>query len=147
MGSEQTLACVAIMVELAYRNPKCYQVCMALLAKLVSRLDSMERERVALAVLEKFSRLPNTGYLQIWLQRIMLPCKIKLEYTERMCQIVDNPFIDVWEHRWLDKDKALMNMMAFASIVDHKQIDNLQPIMSDAEVNIFLQHYHENYQE
>lgn len=147
VGSEQTLACVAIMVELAYRNPKCYQVCMALLAKLVSRLDSMERERAALAVLEKFSRLPNTGYLQIWLQRIMLPCKIKLEYTERMCQIVDNPSIDVWEHGWLDKDKALMNMMAFASIVDHKQIDNLQPTMSDAEVNIFLQHYHENYQE
>ena len=146
IGIEQTLACIAIMVELAYRNPKCYQMCMALLAKLVSRLEPVEREHAALGVLEKFSHLPNTGYLQIWLQRILLPCKIRLGYTERLCQVVEDPFVDVWEQGWLDKDKELKSTMAVANIVDYKQIGNLQPTMSDDEVNIFLQHYHENYQ-
>lgn len=146
IGIEQTLACISIMVELAYRNPKSYQVCMALLAKLVVRLNPTERENAALGVLTKFSRLPNTGYLQIWLQRIMLPCKIRLEYTERMCQVVENPFVDVWEQGWLDDDKELMHAMAISNIVDCKQIDKLQPTMTDEEVNIFLQHYHENYQ-
>lgn len=146
VGIEQTLACIAIMVELAYRNPKCYQVCMALLAKLISRLDSEEREHAALGVLKKFSHLPNTGYLQIWLQRIMLPCKIKLDYTERMCQVVENPFAPVWEHGWLDKDEELMSLMTGANIVDYKQIADLHPTMSDDEVSLFLQHYHENYQ-
>ena len=119
---------------------------MALLAKLVARLNPMERENAALGVLTKFSRLPNTGYLQIWLQRIMLPCKVKLDYTERMCQVVEDPFVDVWEQGWLDKDKGLKSTLAVANIVDYKQIGNLQPTMSDDEVNIFLQHYHENYQ-
>ena len=146
IGIEQTLACIAIMVELAYRNPKCYQMCMALLAKLVSRLDPVEREHAALGVLEKFSHLPNTGYLQIWLQRILLPCKIRLGYTERLCQVVEDPFVDVWEQGWLDKDKELKSTMAVANIVDYKQIGNLQPTMSNDDVNIFLQHYHENYQ-
>ena len=146
IGIEQTLACIAIMVELAYRNPKCYQMCMALLAKLVSRLEPVEREHAALGVLEKFSHLPNTGYLQIWLQRILLPCKIRLGYTERLCQVVEDPFVDVWEQGWLDKDKELKSTMAVANIVDYKQIGNLQPTMSNDEVNIFLQHYHENYQ-
>ena len=146
IGIEQTLACIAIMVELAYRNPKCYQMCMALLAKLVGRLDPVEREHAALGVLEKFSHLPNTGYLQIWLQRIMLPCKIRLGYTERMCQVVENPFVDVWEQGWLDRDKELKSAMAVANIVDYKLIGNLQPTMSENEVNLFLQHYHENYQ-
>jgi hypothetical protein len=146
IGIEQTLACISIMVELAYRNPKSYQVCMALLAKLVVRLNPTERENAALGVLTKFSRLPNTGYLQIWLQRIMLPCKIRLEYTERMCQVVENPFVDVWEQGWLDDDKELMHAMAISNIVDCNQIDKLQPTMTDEEVNIFLQHYHENYQ-
>ena len=146
VGVEQTFACIAIMVELAYRNPKCYQMCMALLAKLVSRLEPVEREHAALGVLEKFSHLPNTGYLQIWLQRIVLPCKIRLDYTERMCQVVENPFVDVWEQGWLDKDKELKSTLAVANIVDYTQISNLQPTMSNDEVNIFLQHYHENYQ-
>ena len=146
VGIEQTFACIAIMVELAYRNPKCYQMCMALLAKLVSRLEPVEREHAVLRVLEKCSHLPNTGYLQIWLQRIVLPCKIRLDYTERMCQVVENPFVDVWEQGWLDKDKELKSTLAVANIVDYEQIGNLQPTMSDDEVNIFLQHYHENYQ-
>lgn len=119
---------------------------MALLAKLVCRLDSAERENAALLVLKKFRHLPNAGYLQIWLQRIMLPCKVKLDYTERMCQVVEDPFVDVWEQGCLDKDKELKRTMAIAKIVDYKQISNLQPTMSDDEVNLFLQHYHENYQ-
>ena len=146
VGMAQTLACIAIMVELAYRNPKCYQVCMALLAKLVSRLNTTERESAAFLVLEKFSHLPNTGYLQIWLQRIMLPCKIKLDYTERMCQVVENPFISAWEHGWLEEDGNLMNIMATTDIIDYKQIENLQSTLSDDEVYLFLQHYHERYQ-
>ena len=41
---------------------------------------------------------------------------------------------------------GLKSTLAVANIVDYEQIGNLQPTMSDDEVNIFLQHYHENYQ-
>ena len=44
------------------------------------------------------------------------------------------------------RDEELMSLMTGANIVDYKQIGNLQPTMSNDEVNIFLQHYHENYQ-
>ena len=84
-SQEQMTACIAILVELAYRNPRIYQVCMALLAKIFTRLSLEERALVASSVLEKFSHLPNTGYLQIWLQRIAIPSKIKLNYTVINC--------------------------------------------------------------
>ena len=143
---EQTFACVAILVELAYRNPKCYHVCMALLAKLITRLNSDECRQAAQSVLEKFKRLPNTGYLQIWLQRIMLPCNIKLTYTERLCKAVESPFADLWDNEWLAGDVELQSMMTFAAIVDWKQIRELRPTMSNEEVNLFAAHYYEGYQ-
>jgi len=44
------------------------------------------------------------------------------------------------------RDEELMSLMTGANIVDYKQIEDLHPTMSDDEVSLFLQHYHENYQ-
>lgn len=144
-SQEQMTACIAILVELAYRNPRIYQVCMALLAKIFTRLSLEERALVASSVLEKFSHLPNTGYLQIWLQRIAIPSKIKLNYTERMCQVVDNPFIYIWDHQWLQSDKDLMDLMYSSNSIDNKQLNELQPTMCNEEVDLFVKRAYENY--
>lgn len=146
IGNEQIQVCIAVMVELAYRNPKCYQICMALLAKFINRLDMVNRKQAALNVLEKFMRLPNTGYLQVWLQRFMLPWKIKLNYSERLCEAVDNPFVDIWEQNWLACDKKLFNEMVLTSIVNRKRIADLEPTMNDDEVSLFVRRHQENYQ-
>ncbi|MBR3924726.1 MAG: RNA-directed DNA polymerase [Kiritimatiellae bacterium] len=146
VGAEQTIACIAILVELAYRNPKCYHVCMALLAKFIVRLNHDERKQAAQNVLEKFKHLPNTGYLQIWLQRIMLPCDIKLDYSERMCLAVDNSAMKIWEHEWLSEDAGLWGAMSVASIIDAEKLKELQPTISNDEVNLFATHYQEGYQ-
>ncbi len=144
-GREQMRACIAILVELAYRNPRIYQVCMALLAKLLSGLTLDERMPVVVSVLEKFSHLPNTGYLQIWLQRIALPNKIKLNYTERMCQVVENPFMYIWNHQWLQNDSELLKLIYSSNSIDDKQIVTLQPTMSNDEVELFVTRAHEGY--
>lgn len=146
VGVEQTIACVAILVELAYRNPKCYYVCMALLAKFIVRLNHDERKQAARNVLEKFKHLPNTGYLQIWLQRIMLPCDIKLDYSERMCLAVNDPAVKIWKHEWLKEDNALWGALSIASIVNAEKLKELQPTISNDEVNLFAMNYQEGYQ-
>lgn len=146
LAVEQTMACIAILVELAYRNPKCYHVCMALLAKFIVRLNHGERKQAAQNVLEKFKHLPNTGYLQIWLQRIMLPCDIKLDYSERMCLAVNDPTMKIWKHDWLGEGNELWVAMSIASIVDEEKLKELQPTISNDEVNLFVKHYQEGYQ-
>jgi RNA-directed DNA polymerase len=61
---------IAIVVDIAYRNPRTYAICAAILSMLLSFIESND-ERLAIAerIRKKFSQIPNTGHMQIWLQR------------------------------------------------------------------------------
>lgn len=144
--SESILASAAILVELAYRNPRCYQLCMAILAKLIDHTAEDERRRVALQILEKFKCLPHTGYLQVWLQRIMKPGGIRLDYTERLCQIVDAPNISLWNNEWLKDDRRLYSIMQSVDIIDRNKLASIPSIIDEEEINIFISNYQSNYQ-
>ena len=143
---KQILASAAILVELAYRSPRCYQLSMAIMAKLFARIPEHDRPKVAKRILEKFIRLPHTGYLQVWLQRIMKPSGIGLDYTERLCQIVDGSIGSIWNNEWLKEDGKLYSSMQSIDIVDRSKLTKTRSNMSEEEINIFIANYHSNYQ-
>lgn len=145
-GLEQILASAAILVELAYRNPRCYQLCMAIMAKLVSRVSEHKRHEVAKGILEKFKHLPHTGYLQVWLQRFMKPNGIRLDYTERLCGIVDESGESLWGNEWLGDNVELYSSMQSIDIVDRAKLATIAPIMCEEEIDIFVSNYQWNYQ-
>lgn len=138
-GTEQVLASVAILIELAYRNPCCYQMCMAILSKLMNRLSVVDCRAVAEEVLEKVERLPHTGYLQVWLQRILKPTGINLDYSERLCQVVDGADVSLWNSEWLRGDAALYSTMQSVGIIDREQLSKINPIMDEEEIAIFME--------
>ena len=119
---------------------------MAILAKLLSHIPERDRRKVAKQILEKFKRLPNTGYLQVWLQRIMKPSGIRLDYTERFCRIVDGTGESLWNNDWLIEDTGLHSMMQGADIVDRSKLKQVTPIMGEEEIDIFASNYQNNYQ-
>lgn len=143
---KQILASAAILVELAYRSPRCYQLSMAIMAKLIARVPEHNRHEVAVQILEKFKHLPHTGYLQVWLQRIMKPSGIRLNYTERLCRIVDKTVGSIWNNEWLNKDGKLYSLMQSIDIVNRTKLAEITPIMSEEEIDIFVSNYQGNYQ-
>lgn len=142
----QISACISISTELAYRNPRCYQLCMAVVAQLLDRMDVAIRREVAMDILAKFGHLPNTGSLQLWLQRIMIPCGISLDYSEALCKCVENIPCKIWENGWLEEEPDLVAALESAEIVNNEVLRNINTTMSDDEINLFIMHYQENYQ-
>ena len=142
---KQILANAAILVELAYRSPRCYQLSMAIMAKLIARVPERNRHEVAKRILEKFKHLPHTGYLQVWLQRIMKPSGIRLNYTERLCQVVDKSVGSIWDNEWLKEDGKLYSSMQSIDIVNRTKLTESTPIMSEEEINLFISNYEGNY--
>lgn len=142
----QMFACISIATELAYRNPRCYQLCMAVVAQLLDRMEMSDRREIAKDILTKFSHLPNTGSLQLWLQRIMIPCGISLDYPEALCKRVEKVPCTIWENGWLSDEPELVAALEGAEIVDEEILRNAEPTMSEDEVNLFIMHYQENYQ-
>lgn len=145
-GIESILASAAILVELAYRNPRCYQLCMAILGKLLSQISENSRRDVAKQILEKFKHLPHTGYLQVWLQRIMKPSGIRLDYTERLCQMVDESNVSLWNNEWLKTDTKLYSAVRSVDVIDRAKLATITPIMDEEEIDIFISNYQYKYQ-
>ena len=145
-NTEQILASISVVAELAYRHPKVYQVCMAIIAELLKKCDSRKIVDIANDILRKFNHLPNTGYLQVWLQRIMHPCGIHLAYSEQLCKKVIDPEQVLWENGWLDAAPTIKTDFEGIDIIDRDKLSQLKPVISNEEIDIFISNFETGYQ-
>jgi RNA-directed DNA polymerase len=128
---------IGIVVDIAYRNPRTYPVCAAILSTLITLTDGADnRKRIVDHIREKFNRLPNTGHMQIWLQRITLPQDRTMQFTEALCDIVTGKPGNLWNHAWISSH-ALKKAMKASRVVDIKKRDTLPITIQPGEVEIF----------
>lgn len=102
---------ISITVNLALKNPRTYPVTMAILSLLIKRLpDSKSKVDVILKIRKKFERIPNTGSLDIWLQRVSLKVDSSIEYSEKMTKYMtlegQNTGNLIWDVSWLIPELA-----------------------------------------
>lgn len=127
----------AITVEIAMNSPRVYNLIISILSHLINELGStVEREKIAKNICLKFLRLPNIGYLQIWMQRITYKMGTLMGYTEPLCKIVNNtPDISIWNNDWL-KDELVADFPTYNICTDWL-VDLFTPIIDIDEVSIF----------
>lgn len=127
----------AIVVEIAMNSPKIHNLIVSILSRLISQLKSTkEREKIAKNICRKFSRLPNSGYLQIWIQRMTYQMKDGPIYNEPICKIVNNePDISLWNNTWL-KDELVIGFPTYSMRTDWL-VKAYTPIIDIDEVSVF----------
>ncbi|HDP36101.1 MAG TPA: RNA-directed DNA polymerase [Candidatus Hydrogenedentes bacterium] len=135
---EQPMPLIAIVVDIAYRNPRTYAICAAILSKLISLLES-EDEKIAVAnkINAKFEKIPNTGYIQIWLQRITLPISADFVYEEPICKLVADETVALWNKNWISCTD-LKNAIDVTKIIDREKREAIEPVITMDEVELFL---------
>jgi hypothetical protein len=127
-----TKALIGIVVNIAYRNPRVYATATAIISQLISQLEPEEKSRVVQAVLNKFDRLPNTGHLKIWLQRVMLKIDRSFEFNEPLCHKVNDQTVEIWNSEFLNGNiKSIINN---TPIVNESAIEQLEVTIQPAEV-------------
>ena len=143
--SESPQPMIAIVVDIAYRNPRTYAVCAAILSKLLSYIESNdERLAIAARIRKKFSQIPNTGHMQIWLQRVTFPLNRCIDYDETVCKLVAGNTERLWNNDWISSAELKAAVDA-ARIVDTTTRDEIAPIISLKEVELFLSKAGEGY--
>ena len=137
---------ISILVDIAYKNPKTYPICSAILSKLLTLLETpIEKTEILNSITKKFDKIPNTGHLQIWLQRITLKIDRNIDYQEILCRKITNPATLIWNSTWLSDN--LQDLITNESIIDETIIENLNELIQSEEVNLFKRNYTEqNYQ-
>lgn len=127
----------AIVVEIAMNSPKIYNMAISIISNLMNNLETTsEREKIAKNIFNKFSRLPNIGYLQMWMQRITFNMSTPMGYKEPLCQIVENqPDICIWNNEWL-KDEYTTDFPLYSMCTNWIR-DAFTPIINIDEVSVF----------
>lgn len=95
-----------------------------------------ERIRLIEKIHTKLSQLPNTGHMEVWLQRISHPYKGGIAFAESLCQMVDGGKVQIWNNDWISS-KQLLAALDPASVVDKQKLKSLKPVVKPAEIRVF----------
>lgn len=128
---------ISIVVNIAYRNPRTYPVCVAIIAELLLTCDASKKQKYGEAILNKFSDLPNTEHLNIWLQRILYPLGINLQYSQKLTKIVQGENLLPWNFEWIS-DNGLKTKIMQEKIIDTTELETIQSTIPREEIDIFV---------
>lgn len=127
-----TLALISIVVDIAYRNPRVYPVSAAIISNLIKQLDGVKQIEIVEAVKNKFSRLPNTGHIFVWLQRVLIKIKRDAVFNEPLCELVNDSEVTIWNSDWLQG--GLKKILLETKIINEKVIEGLDNIIPIEEI-------------
>ncbi len=131
------LVLTSIAVDIAYQSPRVFPVCAAIVSKLLSFLENADaRRRVLRKIRDKVSQLPNTGHMEVWLQRISHPIDPAVPFEEKLCQVVCGKKEPIWNSDWISSAK-LKAAVAPKNIIDRKKLKALKAIVRPVEIRIF----------
>lgn len=124
---------ISIVADIAYYNPKVIPVCCAIISKLLDKLD--EHKLIAKLVHKKLSKMPNSGFTQIWLQRMLKADLGSYEFSEKMCELYSKK-ISLWDHSWV-KGVRMRKILSDTPIFQVDEFTNLDNIIPNNEIDLF----------
>jgi hypothetical protein len=126
---------ISICIDIAYRNPRTYPVCAAIVSTLLEFVDS-QRNEVVERIRARFAKLPNTGYMEVWLQRISDPNQHNPLFNEPLCKLVQGEEVVLWNNDWISSE-ALKRAVEPTMILNRHKAKNRKPVIKPKEVELF----------
>ncbi|MCI1923815.1 MAG: RNA-directed DNA polymerase [Lentilactobacillus buchneri] len=133
--NDQRQQLISIVVSIMLQSPNAIPLEVAVLSNIFSKIeDKSEIPFFIDAILKKFEDVPNTGYVEIWLQRLSIFTDRNRRYSEILCQKIYSSK-HIWNSDWLKED------FAESSIVNTEIIDKLKLVVPNDEVDVFKNQY------
>ncbi len=135
---------ISIVADIAYRSPRTYPISAAILSKLISFLeDEGVKKEIFGRIINKFSLIPNTGHMEIWLQRIGLKFAYDVNFSESLCRLIcqQNEDVQIWNNEWIGPSDLRQAIDAH-KIIDREILHDTPPVIFIEEVELFSSTYY-----
>ena len=134
---DDILVLISILVDIMFKNPRAYPIGAAILSKFLSLINSGDAKiEILNAIFSKFRLLPNIGYLEIWIQRIVLKTGHEIHFEESICRKLNDENVSLWNSDWLNNNQ-LKQIITNCSIVERKIIEEMDEVIEEEEVRLF----------
>ncbi|MBJ9306985.1 RNA-directed DNA polymerase [Citrobacter freundii] len=128
---------ISIIMDIAYRNPKVYPVSFAILSKFLVLIESgVERLDLMRDIFNKFNKLPNIGYFELWFQRAIKLDMDSFSFSEKLCLIAKGENPELWNSTWLASSK-LLRVINETPIVDFDILRMTTAVIEPEEFDLF----------
>ena len=133
---------ISILVDIMYKNPKTYPTASAILSKFLSLIEKTEEKKEIINfIITKFDKIPNTGHMELWLQRITIKIDRDICHSELLCKKVNGKSKDdIWDSSWLEK--GFEKLLKETPIIDKEIIEKMDEVISKEEVELFKSDYY-----
>ncbi|MGE3062556.1 MAG: RNA-directed DNA polymerase [bacterium] len=131
---------ISILVNIALKSPRSYPIIAAMISQFSEKMNPEDKKILVSRILARFSQIPNTGYLEIWLQRICLG--IDIPYKEEICRMVqnENNNVVIWNMNWLEKKDYKIDFERI--IIDEKKLKRTPNTITQEEVDLFFRNFY-----
>ena len=138
---DSPLALIAIVIDIVYRNPRVYSSGAAVFSDLIKFMsDDLQKHEIIEKVRTKFSQVPNSGHMNIWLQRITYPIDPTIGFAEPLCRLVCQEDEQIWNNDWISS-RNLRSAIDPKKVVDRDRLRDMEPTISPEEIALFLSRY------
>jgi hypothetical protein len=123
---------ISILINMAYNNPRIYPLVTGSLSYLITKIIGTETQKeIVVKIQNKFNLLPNTDYLNVWLQRLTLKIDTDIKYSGKLCKKVIDNDTSVWNSDWLNP--KIKKLIENTPIINNEIIKSLEISFSKAE--------------
>jgi len=131
---------VSILVDIMYKNPRVYPISAAILSKLLALLsDASQRDEILELIYKRFDKIPNTGHIKLWLQRLTIKLDRPRLYEEDLCKKVNDNAVKIWNSDWLSQ--SFRDLIDQTPIIDEQIISDIDIVIKSNEVQLFRVEY------
>lgn len=125
---------ISIVVDIMINNPRTYSVCVGILGYIFNFLKVPKTRKILSDINQKLDSVPNTTYLDIWLQRLTITIDKNWSYSSKLCKKIYSRN-EIWNSDWL-KDN-IKKKFDESKILDEKEISTCVLCLKPEEVDRF----------
>ncbi|HHT9144094.1 MAG TPA: RNA-directed DNA polymerase, partial [Candidatus Wunengus sp. YC61] len=137
---QQEKELLSILVNIAFDSPNAFPIISAFISKIISYQSAGDKDKMLHQVLRKMSLLPNSGLMEVWLQRIAKPNSLDFKFKDKLCKKVNEEQVQLFETGWINS-QALKKIIDDAEYVDKVALDKLDAIIGGDEIELFAERY------
>lgn len=128
---------IAILTDIAYKNTRTYVEVSAILSNLFEQINDIDlKKEIIKKVFTKLKKVINTGYFEIWFQRVILKENIEIDFDEKLCKLVNGSSEKIWDNSWINSAKIL-KILNDINIVDAEEKENMPELVEEEEIRVF----------
>lgn len=139
---------IAIVLDLILKTPGAYDTLISMLSVLIANLkERAQQEEICRRVLARLNELPQSGYLEVWIQYLVLRMRLEgltsREWEDKLCRFpgesTDVSTLTLWDNSWLDTEYT--KDFPMQSLYDTQWLQQHTGPIPSQETEIFSQPY------